>query len=52
MDLGLFWHNLSIFEEIKFLSFLHFPVQNGLVFGLLGALIGSVIEMLYKGKTA
>lgn len=48
MDLGLFWHNLEIFEKVKFLTFLHFPVQNGLAFGLLGALLGSVIEKIYK----
>ncbi|MBY0099135.1 hypothetical protein [Mesobacillus maritimus] len=51
MDLGLFWHNLSLFEELRVLSFLHFPVQNGLVFGLLGALLGHLIEKIYKRKT-
>ncbi|MGM0904117.1 MAG: hypothetical protein ACQEXB_23800 [Bacillota bacterium] len=50
MDLGLFWHNLKVFEKVQFLAYLHFPVQNGLVFGLVGALLGTVIENIYKRK--
>jgi hypothetical protein len=47
MDLGLFWHNLKIFEEVKALTFLHFPVQNGLTFGFIGALLGAAIEKIF-----
>jgi len=48
MDLGLFWHDHKIYEEVKYLAILHFPVFNGLLLGFLGALLGTLIEKTYK----
>lgn len=50
MDLGLFWHNLKIFENVKYLGFLHFPVYNGLVLGLIGAFLGTIFEKAVRKK--
>lgn len=50
MDLGIFWHDLTLFERIPTLALLHFPVHNGLVWGILGAIIGIIIEKIYYKK--
>ncbi|MCQ6275417.1 hypothetical protein JMM81_10645 [Bacillus sp. V3B] len=48
MNLGLYWHNHKTLEQVKYLYFLHFPVYNGLILGLLGALLGALIEKTYR----
>lgn len=50
MDLGIFWHDLLLFDKFPSLTLLHFPVHNGLVWGILGAIIGSSIEKVYYKK--
>nr|WP_263324252.1 hypothetical protein [Neobacillus sp. Marseille-Q6967] len=49
MDLGLFWHNYSIFHQNKFLYYLDMPVFNGILYGITFGFIGSILEnMIFR----
>ena len=49
MDFGLFWHDTSLVQHYAAISFLDFPVFNGLVLGLLMGGLGHLMETtLYR----
>ncbi|MEH7116839.1 DUF5683 domain-containing protein [Neobacillus vireti] len=49
MDFGLFWHDGSL---IKAITFLDYPVFNGVLFGLLFGFIGNLLDKrVYRKST-
>jgi hypothetical protein len=46
MNLGLFWHNHKLFAQVRLLGFMDIPVFNGLILGLIGVVIGTIIDKL------
>lgn len=49
MNLGIYWHHNPL-EKINFLRFLRSPVMNGLLLGLVGSVIGHLLEKYIKQR--
>lgn len=48
MNIGVYYHHL--FDDIHILSFLHSPIFNGIVFGIIFGFIGHILEKYIKNK--